>query len=334
MTVAKRKIVLSRSDRFFLKNHKRAIVRLCLALFLGPFATHFACAENVTYIYTDPQGTPLVEADANGNVLRTFDYRPYGVLTLGAPGTGPSYTGHISDADTSLIYMQARYYDPVAGRFLSTDLEPPTDGDLFSHNRYAYANNAPLSHTDPSGRCIEDACIGEGIVLYEGIEALIGLFEAGDTVVAATTTAEATTATAATSATLGNVAAQCAANTVCTGAVVTSVVTTTEAVRLIQQQQTPITVSSEEHTKNARPSTKGKHEKGNSRRKQDAGNEKGDKNRRPPSKRPPGTKGPWPPKGSQSGASDEDDSHDSDKQGSESDQGNQGQHEHSEDFQK
>ena len=94
--------------------------------------------------------------------------------------------------------MQARYYDPVAGRFLSADLEPPTDGDLFSHNRYAYANNAPLSHTDPSGRCIEDACIGEGIVLYEGIEVLIGLFEAGNTVVTATTATEATTATAAT----------------------------------------------------------------------------------------------------------------------------------------
>ena len=58
----------------------------------------------------------------------------------------------------------------------------------------------------------------------------------------------------------------------------------------------PLTIAqlAEEHTKNARPSSKGKHEQGNARRMQDAGNEKGDKNRRPPKQRPPNYKGPWP----------------------------------------
>jgi RHS repeat-associated protein len=31
------------------------------------------------------------------------------------------FTGHIQDTSTGLTYMQARYCDPVAGRFLSTD---------------------------------------------------------------------------------------------------------------------------------------------------------------------------------------------------------------------
>lgn len=36
----------------------------------------------VTYFYTDPQGTPLVEADANGSITATFDYKPYGSQAL------------------------------------------------------------------------------------------------------------------------------------------------------------------------------------------------------------------------------------------------------------
>ncbi len=51
-----------------------------------------------------------------------------------------------------------------------------------------------------------------------------------------------------------------------------------------------------EHTKNARPSTKTKHEEGQARKAIDRGGEDGDKNRRPPRKRPPNWKGTWPPK--------------------------------------
>ncbi len=52
----------------------------------------------------------------------------------------------------------------------------------------------------------------------------------------------------------------------------------------------------EEHTSGARPSTKAKHEKGQSRRARDFGGEKGDKARRYPNKRPEKWRGPWPPK--------------------------------------
>ena len=45
--------------------------------------------------------------------------------------------------------MQARYYDPVIGRFYSND--PQGFRDVFSFNRYAYANNNPYKYTDPDG---------------------------------------------------------------------------------------------------------------------------------------------------------------------------------------
>ena len=51
-----------------------------------------------------------------------------------------------------------------------------------------------------------------------------------------------------------------------------------------------------EHTKNARPSTKGRHQKGQDRLRKNAGNEKGDASRGPTRKPPPGHKGPWPPR--------------------------------------
>jgi len=57
------------------------------------------------------------------------------------------------------------------------------------------------------------------------------------------------------------------------------------------------TGAEKEHTKNKRPSTESKHDKGKARKQLDKGQEKGDKARRPPRIRP-GNKwrGPWPPR--------------------------------------
>lgn len=109
-------------------------------------------AETVTYYYTSPQGTVLATADAAGNVLSTADYRPYGMQVLGTPEAGLGYTGHVSDPDSGLTYMQARYYDPLFGRFLSVDTKTGDAGDTFTFGRYSYAGLNPVTNTDPDGR--------------------------------------------------------------------------------------------------------------------------------------------------------------------------------------
>ena len=52
--------------------------------------------------------------------------------------------------------MQARYYDPVIGRFYSNDpvgtLGHLDYGNIQGFNRYAYANNNPYGYTDPDGQ--------------------------------------------------------------------------------------------------------------------------------------------------------------------------------------
>ena len=58
--------------------------------------------------------------------------------------------------------MQARYYDPVIGRFYSND---PVDAvshlnneeGIRGFNRYSYAVNNPYKYTDPDGREIKVA---------------------------------------------------------------------------------------------------------------------------------------------------------------------------------
>lgn len=136
----------------------------------------------VTYVYTDPQGTPLAEADANGNITATFDYAPYGAQAMGIAPNGPGYTGHVNDPDTGLMYMQARYYDPAIGRFLSTDPVAPGVGNAFNFNRYAYANNNPLRFTDPDGRNGVEAFGG---LLYQSFQFVSGNGFDGGSVVGA-----------------------------------------------------------------------------------------------------------------------------------------------------
>ncbi len=50
--------------------------------------------------------------------------------------------------------MQARYYDPVIGRFYSNDPVGTLGHDSVTNgfNRYAYANNNPYKYVDPDGK--------------------------------------------------------------------------------------------------------------------------------------------------------------------------------------
>ena len=51
------------------------------------------------------------------------------------------------------MYMQARYYDPVIGRFYSNDPKGTasflSEGKIQGFNRYAYAANNPYKYVDP-----------------------------------------------------------------------------------------------------------------------------------------------------------------------------------------
>lgn len=101
-----------------------------------------------TYYHNDQLGSPVSSTDASGSILWREQYTPFGqsLQSDAAHADNIGFTGHIEDA-SGLTYMQARYYDPVVGRFLQTD---PVGYDE-SQNLYAYVRNDPVNLSDPSG---------------------------------------------------------------------------------------------------------------------------------------------------------------------------------------
>jgi RHS repeat-associated protein len=115
----------------------------------------FANAGTITYYHNDLLGSPVAATNASGQVIWRETYRPYGErLTNDANSAGNKvwYTSRRQDADTGLVYMGARYYDPVVGRFMGMDPKLFDEANVHSFNRYAYANNSPYRYVDPDGR--------------------------------------------------------------------------------------------------------------------------------------------------------------------------------------
>jgi RHS repeat-associated protein len=109
-------------------------------------------------VFPDHLGTPRVIRDAQGGLV-AHHYTPFGEEYSPANGDGTrmKFTGHERDANhptstaDDLDYMHARFYNPLLGRFLSTDAVVGEARRPQSLNRYGYALNNPLSLVDPDG---------------------------------------------------------------------------------------------------------------------------------------------------------------------------------------
>jgi RHS repeat-associated protein len=135
--------------------------------------------EVVTYIHTDGLGSPVARTSSTGALVSRTRYEPYGLTAGGATPT-IGFTGHVNDADTGLVYMQQRYYDPVAGRFLSIDPVTTDANTGSSFNRYAYANNSPYRYIDPDGRNTVEDFLPKGapiVALGNSIAAIVVIAE-------------------------------------------------------------------------------------------------------------------------------------------------------------
>jgi RHS repeat-associated protein len=112
-------------------------------------------ASTTIYFHNDLAGSPVAATNAGGQVQWRESYRPYGERLTKHPASASNdlwFTSRREDAETGLVYMGARYYDPGIGRFVSTDPKGFDDKDLHTFNRYGYAANNPYKYFDPDGR--------------------------------------------------------------------------------------------------------------------------------------------------------------------------------------
>lgn len=113
-----------------------------------------SAAQTVTYYHNDLLGSPIAATNANGDVIWRENYQAFGEKVKKddtSQGNAIGFTGHVNDADIGLTYMQARYYDPILGRFLANDAVGFQESNPAMFNRYAYANNNPYTYIDPDG---------------------------------------------------------------------------------------------------------------------------------------------------------------------------------------
>ena len=120
--------------------------------------------EHVVY---DSFGNRLVEQDydSSGNAISSSHAEAVHSLF--------GYTGRDWDADASLQYNRARWYDPATGRWLSQDPIGFKAGDA---NLYRYVGNGATTKTDPSG-------LKESTLIDIPIQAGAGVVQGGANIV-------------------------------------------------------------------------------------------------------------------------------------------------------
>ncbi|MFC9282292.1 RHS repeat-associated core domain-containing protein [Streptomyces collinus] len=126
--------------------------------------TNKSGTQALSYLSGDPHGTSTISLDATTQAVTKRYLTPFGSSRTGGTGTwsdDKTFLGKTNDTTSGLTYVGARQYDPVIGRFVSVDpvLAP---NDAQSLNGYTYADNNPVTESDPSGLCHPDQC-GVGV---------------------------------------------------------------------------------------------------------------------------------------------------------------------------
>ncbi|OWV82232.1 hypothetical protein ATY77_03070 [Rhizobium sp. R634] len=112
--------------------------------------TSGSTTQDKFFLHRDHLASVRQVTNESGYRVEQTGYAAYGEATNSSFQTKKSYIGERFDAETGLMYLNARYYDPAFGRFISPDDWDPTKEGVGT-NRYAYAGNDPINKSDPNG---------------------------------------------------------------------------------------------------------------------------------------------------------------------------------------
>ena len=115
---------------------------------LGAGMEAFRRGQELSYYHRDEQLSTVFVTDGQGEIRNSYQYDAFGIPleTTEQLNNRIRYTGQQYDELTEQYYLRARYYNPVAGRFMQEDVY---QGDGL--NLYAYCGNNPVMYDDPSG---------------------------------------------------------------------------------------------------------------------------------------------------------------------------------------
>ena len=108
--------------------------------------------EPTFYLHHDQQGSTRLLTTTSGEKETAYTYSPYGKATsetTGGATTPLQYDAQYTSADTGLIYLRARTYDPNTAQFLTIDPALEITGAP-----YGYGSDDPENHSDPTGTCL------------------------------------------------------------------------------------------------------------------------------------------------------------------------------------
>jgi RHS repeat-associated protein len=120
------------------------------------------------YYHKDASGSITHISNGVGQLVQTYQYSSYGVLSRIRNGIGVdissnpvlltsySFTGREWEFETGMYYYRARYYDAISGRFTQADPHPGIwSNPITFTTKYSYTGNNPVNNTDPSGEFYE-----------------------------------------------------------------------------------------------------------------------------------------------------------------------------------
>ena len=119
-------------------------------------ATQRYGSDHTDYLlyHKDIQGSTTSLVKEDGSADATYRYTDFGETTINGDNKAENevcYTGGIYDQSTGLYYLNARYYNPEDGRFVTEDTYRGETAKPETGHLYAYCANNPVNYVDPSG---------------------------------------------------------------------------------------------------------------------------------------------------------------------------------------